>query len=94
MALLTPLAQDNVRDKDGNAFVITKVRHDGGASNTFLVPPGAVSVATLVAPGETAPTTTVAASATPGTATVTLANGSAVDLYVVTRHVGRNPAGL
>lgn len=88
MATLIPLSQTNVSDSDGNAFVITKVRHDGGSSNTFTIPPGASDVECLTGSGETAPTTSVSGT------TVTIQNGSAADLYFVSRHVGRNPAGI
>ena len=89
MAALGILGQKAIVAFDGGHHVITKLRHDGAASNTFTIDQSADSVAAFNVAGNTAPTVSLGtASSSTFLKTVTIANGTAGIIEVVTRHPG------
>lgn len=100
MAALGSLSQEISDGRDGAFVVVTRINHDGGASNTVTVPEGLAAVANQVAfipedSSKTAPTITGTPLqlAHPQGATITFGGGSAGIVRIVTLHNG-NAAGL
>src|SRR5271166_3345069 len=98
--------QQDLYDREGNMFVISKVQYDGTNGTKFAVPnggTGGTAPAVFSPAGVTPPTATIAASQTSDaisgaaagvTDTVSLASGQASgQVYVVSMHPGRSPGG-
>jgi hypothetical protein len=97
-----PYFQQDLYDREGNVFVISKVQYDGTNGNTFFVPAGATAGTAPAAfnpTGASVPTPTVANTALPlanfqAPCTVTLPSGSTSgQIYVISMHPGRSPGG-